>query len=185
MKKFSKELMTVLCVALCALFLQACMSTGTGKASVVEGNKSIGPLFENQVPGFSINYPSSWKKGKLKGTDYLFLKTGIYGLPNMRVSKNATHTESTTPEQAAKAAINTFVKNYKAKNCKVLYTKRITLADGTPAVEMEIQWKHPDIMLYSCLVQTKKGDVALTATTTDMAKVKEKNKAFIRTLIIN
>jgi hypothetical protein len=182
MKKMVKGLLLVLSLALSVWFLSACTSTGKGTAPVAEG--AIGPLFENQSPAFSINYPSNWKKGKKGENDFLFLKTGAYGLPNMRVSKSSSFTSSTTPEQAAESAVETFITKFKAKKCKVLYTKAITLADGTPAVETEIKWNHPSTVLYTCNIQAEKGGVAITAGCTDMMKVSEKNKAYLRTLLI-
>jgi hypothetical protein len=183
MKKMSKGLLVAFMVAVIAMFLSSCTSTGTGKASVAGAKKVKGKLYENTSPELTIRYPSSWKAGKKRAEDYLYVVTGQYALPNMRVYSSSIKA-GTTPEEAGKTIIAGLEKSFKATKCKVLYAKEITLADGTRAIETEVQWKHPDVMLYSCTLQAIKGDVAVTASITDMYKVRESNKEYLRTLLI-
>lgn len=182
MKKKSTGLFAALVIAFGVLCLSACTTTGTSTASVSKAPK--GEVFENPSPEFSIRHPSYWNKGKLGKSDYLYIETGEYALPNMRFSKNSFITDATTPEQGGQYLMDALVRSSNASGCKVLYSKAVVLSDGTPAIETEVQWNHPQLVLYTCSVLVKKGDVGLTLSVTDMKSVHEQYKAYLRTIII-
>jgi hypothetical protein len=126
--------------------------------------------FTNPSPKFTIEVPK-WKKDKsLNPASVLRLVTGPDGTPNVDVAV-ADLTEGTTFKDFPKSLIAYLGDNYQSSREKVLYEKEITLSDGTPAYEFEVQWDHPAIMIFTYQLVVLKDKKAITVAVSSFAKV--------------
>ncbi|MBW1848028.1 MAG: hypothetical protein JRJ27_13000, partial [Deltaproteobacteria bacterium] len=157
-----KVLIPVLVALASCSLLTSCAGLKVGPAKYVHKN-----------PSFSITYPSDWTKG-IDPESLLFAYTGPYKLPDLRVKKA---TSLGSPEDSAKSLCAVLKKGSKAQTCKILYTKKITLSDGTPAHEVYVEWRHPQVMLHSTQVKAEKGKTAISAVITNMGEIDEGLKA--------
>ena len=145
-----------------------------------EGIKQV-----NQNPAFSIITPSGWEKADRVEGDYVALKTGAYGLPNLYVSKAPYFTAQATVKALTEGATATLKERYQGEDFEILYAREIKLADGSAAFEAGIKWKHPQVGLYSVYLWVKKGTDGLVAIATNMEPVSDSLKAYLFTLSVN
>lgn len=121
-------------------------------------------------PSFTIDTPEGWTHGNPRPDDpreVLNVYTGIYKVPALTANR-IEPAEVTSPEDAAKHVCESMKEYFESESCEVIYTKNITLEDGSPAFETQIKWKHPFALFYTAQVMTKKGNLAYTAAVHDL-----------------
>jgi len=163
-----KGLMLVLIALACCALLTSCAGLKVAPAKFVHND-----------PAFSIEYPGEWTKGS-RPESLLYAYTGAYKLPGIAVNKNAASLGTT--DDAAKGLCESLKKDSEAQSCKILYAKRITLSDGTPANEVSVEWKHPAALLYSVMVGAAKNKTTVNATITHFAPIDEGLKTYLRSI---
>ena len=149
--------------------------------SVSEGSKK-GKVYTHETPGLSIVFPETWSTGEPDPGCLFTAKGGMFGIPKMNVLKERAFA---SPEDAAKDTIRILEEGKGAQNCRVVYAKKTTLADGTPAFEIMITWDHPMIPgLYTVKTIAQKGDVIIGASITDDKEISEPTIQFLKSLEI-
>ncbi len=148
----------------------------------VLGNGLKGKIYTHEKPGFSIIYPEAWSAGEPDPGCFFTAKGGMFGIPKMNVLKEKAFA---SPEDLAKDTIRIVEEGKGAKNCRIVYAKKTTLADGTPAFEIMITWDHPMIPgLYTVKTIAQKGDVIIGASITDNKEIGDPTMQFLKSLKI-
>ena len=148
----------------------------------VLGNGLKGKVYTYETPGFSIIYPETLSAGEPDPGCLFTAKGSMFGIPKMNVLKEKAFA---SPEDVAKDTIRIVEEGKGAKNCKVVYAKKTTLSDGTPAFEIMITWDHPMIPgLYTVKTIAQKGDVIIGASITDDKEISESTIQFLKSLKI-
>ena len=146
------------------------------------GNGLKGNIYSNKTPDFTITYPETWSAGGPDPGCLFTAKGGMFGIPIMNVRKEKAFA---SPEDAAKDTIRILEEGKGAKNCRVVYAKKTTLADGTPAFEIMISWDHPMAPgLYTAKTIAQNGNVIIGASITDNKEISAATVQFLRSLEI-
>jgi len=139
-----------------------------------------GKTYKHPSPSFSISYPEDMSPKKPESGFYFTATKGLFGLPNINVKPVESFT---TAADSAKDLIKVLQDTKNGSKFEILSEKKIKLADGTPAFETIVSWKHPMIpVLYTCKVLAKKGDNIISVTMTDKNTISDGYRHFMKTL---
>jgi hypothetical protein len=134
--------------------------------------------FSYKSPDFTLTIPS-WDKFKSDNPNSVLRRVADQGtqLPGIEVTVY-NQTEGKTFKDSAKALIEVLEDKFNATDCKTLYEREIKLQDGTPAYELEVQWKHPMVLLYTYQVIAAKDKKVVIVGVTSFSQIDDKLKQY-------
>jgi hypothetical protein len=107
-------------------------------------------LYVHKSPAFTVTVPSNWAVSDKSRNPACVLRKAQdpYEVTTFEISvadlpKDLAYTD------LVEGLIEFFEDKYGATDCKKLYERDTKLKDGTPAYELEVEWKHPAILLYT------------------------------------
>ena len=143
------------------------------------GRKTLSPeiLADKITPSdkytFSMSVPEGWKKGDPRPEDpneVFFAYTGSFKIPALTVKRvNAADVSSAT--SAGGSLCKAMSRYWEADGCEVIYSKGITLNDGSSAFESQVKWKHPFANVYTAEITVTKNGVAYGVSAHGLKKI--------------
>jgi hypothetical protein len=107
-------------------------------------------LYVHKSPAFTVTVPSNWAVSDKSQNPACVLRKAYdpdevttFEISVADLPKDLAYTD------LVEGLIEFFEDTYGATNCKKLYERNTKLKDGTPAYELEVEWKHPAILLYT------------------------------------
>ena len=179
MKKTYDILFFSLAILLGITLFPAC-TTFTKKSAPAPVLRIEGNLYEHKSPAFFIVYPMSWKEAKPDGDAFFKVASGAIGIPSINIGSQEM---DQSPQDTGKGLCKDI--STMGTNCRIIYSKKISLADGTPAFETLAIWDHALMPgVNTCRVVAKKGDTCISVSLTDIGQIKEEYKDYMYSLII-
>jgi hypothetical protein len=133
--------------------------------------------FSYKSPAFTMTVPL-WDKQKSPDSSVVLRRIGTPdGLPSIDVGVSF-RPNGIAYKDLATGFIRNVVTIWKASNCKTLYEREINLKDGTPAYELEVQWKHPQALIYTYVVYAFKNNRMISVSVSSGRKVDDKLKQY-------
>jgi hypothetical protein len=164
MREILKGVLILLCLPLVLALVWVPQTMSASTETFV--NKS--PDFILTVPMWSkVNsrHPASILRKALDPSEVTAFDVIVYDLP-----------EGHSYKDIGKDMVDYRKDKYKALNFKILYEKEIKLSDGTPAYELELKWKHPEILLYTYEVVVFKDKKIIAISVTSDKQINDKLK---------
>ncbi len=155
------------------------------KVDKAPANKTLqayGTIYNHPSPAFSVIYPDSLTKKNPDPGCYFTATGGVLPIPKMNILSER---EYTSLDNFVKNTVKILENDKRASNCKVLYSKKTQLQDGTPAFEALIKWDHPFIDgLYTAKIVAKKGDSIIAVSITDKKELNDEYMQCLKSLKI-